>query len=42
LCRAQEVNQAVHISDLEWPNNINLLLAGRPEQTLLKIKAKIK
>ncbi len=31
----------MQIRELEWPNNINLLLAGRPKQTLVKIVDRI-
>jgi hypothetical protein len=32
----------VQVQELEWPDTINLLLAGRPQQTLVKIIDRIR
>ena len=40
-CRVQDMGGSMQIRELEWPNNINLLLAGRPKQTLVKIVDRI-
>lgn len=32
-----EMGGTVQVQELEWPDTINLLLAGRPQQTLVKI-----
>ena len=37
-----EMGGAIQICELEWPNTINLLLAGRPQQTLVKIIDRIR
>jgi large subunit ribosomal protein L25 len=36
------VKQSTRVRDLQWPENINLLLAGRPEQALVKINGRWK
>lgn len=37
-----EMGGVVQVDQLEWPSTINLLLAGRPEQTLVKIIDRIR
>lgn len=37
-----EMGGVVQINQLEWPNTINLLLAGRPQQTVVKIVDRIR
>ena len=37
-----EMGGVVQVDQLEWPNTVNLLLAGRPQQTLVKIVDRIR
>ena len=37
-----EMGGTVQVQELEWPDTINLLLAGRPQQTLVKIIDRIR
>lgn len=37
-----EMGGVVQVGQLEWPNTVNLLLAGRPQQTVVKIIDRIR
>ena len=39
---SQGQNETLKVGEIEWPDSINLLIAGRPEQPLVKIKERVK